>query len=40
MNYCDPEVPFTRITEHKHFAPWESHDATVIYREYCAWRGG
>jgi UDP-galactopyranose mutase len=34
MNYCDPEVPFTRITEHKHFAPWESHDATVIYREY------
>ncbi len=21
-----PDVPFTRITEHKHFAPWESHD--------------
>ena len=34
MNYCDPDVPFTRITEHKHFAPWESHDETVIYREY------
>lgn len=34
MNYPDPEVPFTRITEHKHFAPWEEHDATVCYREY------
>ena len=34
MNYCDPDVPFTRITEHKHFAPWESHEGTVIYREY------
>ena len=26
MNYGDPQVPYTRITEHKHFAPWESHD--------------
>ena len=34
MNYCDPDVPYTRITEHKHFAPWESHDGTVVYREY------
>ena len=34
MNYCDPDVPFTRITEHKHFAPWESHEGTVIYREF------
>ncbi|MFZ9954150.1 MAG: UDP-galactopyranose mutase [Ilumatobacteraceae bacterium] len=34
VNYCDAEVPFTRITEHKHFAPWESHDTSVIYREY------
>ena len=34
MNYCDPEVPYTRITEHKHFTPWESHEGTVIYREY------
>lgn len=33
MNYGDPEVPFTRITEHKHFAPWESHEGTVLYRE-------
>ena len=34
VNYCDAEVPYTRITEHKHFAPWEQHDRSVIYREY------
>jgi UDP-galactopyranose mutase len=34
MNYCDVDVPYTRITEHKHFAPWESHDATILYTEY------
>jgi UDP-galactopyranose mutase len=34
MNYCDEEVPFTRITEFKHFAPWEEHVDTVIFREF------
>ncbi|WP_298644492.1 UDP-galactopyranose mutase [uncultured Cardiobacterium sp.] len=34
MNYGDLDVPYTRITEHKHFAPWEKHDNTVCYREY------
>lgn len=34
MNYGDLEVPYTRITEHKHFAPWERHDRTIIYKEY------
>ncbi|MFT4013676.1 MAG: UDP-galactopyranose mutase [Paracoccus sp. (in: a-proteobacteria)] len=34
MNYGDREVPYTRITEHKHFSPWESHEGTVCYREY------
>jgi len=34
MNYADPEVPYTRITEHKHFAPWEQHDKSLCYREY------
>jgi UDP-galactopyranose mutase len=34
MNYGEAGVPFTRITEHKHFAPWESHDGSVLYREY------
>jgi UDP-galactopyranose mutase len=34
MNYCDNTVPYTRISEHKHFAPWESHARSVCYREY------
>jgi UDP-galactopyranose mutase len=34
MNYCDQAVPHTRITEHKHFAPWESHGSTVISEEF------
>ena len=34
MNYCDAEVPYTRITEHKHFAPWENHEGTTLYTEY------
>lgn len=34
MNYGDYEVPFTRIAEHKHFAPWESHDQTIAFREF------
>ncbi len=33
MNYCDPEVPYTRITEHKHFSPWEHHADTIVTRE-------
>ena len=34
MNYGDYEVPYTRITEHKHFAPWESHESTITFHEY------
>jgi UDP-galactopyranose mutase len=34
MNYAERSVPFTRITEHKHFAPWESHERTTIFREF------
>ncbi len=34
MNYGDPDVPYTRITEHKHFAPWETHQKTVTYHEF------
>ena len=34
MNYGDVDVPYTRITEHKHFAPWESHEGSVLYKEY------
>ena len=34
MNYGEVDVPYTRITEHKHFSPWESHDGSVCYREF------
>jgi UDP-galactopyranose mutase len=34
MNYCDRDIPYTRITEHKHFAPWETHEGSTIYTEY------
>lgn len=34
INYSDPNVPFTRITEHKHFTPWEKHDKTIYFKEY------
>lgn len=34
INYCDYEVPYTRITEHKHFSYWEPFEKTVCYREF------
>ncbi len=34
MNYGEVDVPWTRITEHKHFSPWESHEGSVMYREF------
>ena len=34
INYGDVDVPFTRISEHKHFSPWEAHDKTLIFKEY------
>ncbi|SLN69286.1 UDP-galactopyranose mutase precursor [Roseisalinus antarcticus] len=34
MNYGDRDVPWTRITEHRHFAPWESPEGSVLYREF------
>ncbi len=34
MNYGSVDVPYTRITEHKHFSPWESHQGSVCYKEY------
>lgn len=41
INYCDTEVPYTRITEHKHFSPWEKHAITdtICYREYSRYCG-
>lgn len=34
MNYGDLDIPYTRITEHKHFSPWETHENSICYREY------
>lgn len=34
MNYGDQSEAHTRITEHKHFAPWEEHELTTCYREF------
>ncbi|ASY64418.1 UDP-galactopyranose mutase [Sinorhizobium sojae CCBAU 05684] len=34
MNYGDAAIPYTRVTEHKHFSPWEEHSGSVCYREY------
>jgi UDP-galactopyranose mutase len=34
INYCEEKVEWTRVAEHKHFAPWEEHDKTVCFREY------
>jgi UDP-galactopyranose mutase len=36
LNYCDESTPFTRITEHKYFAPWEKDrfEETICYREF------
>ena len=34
INYCEPDIPFTRVHEHKHFTPWEEHEQTVYFKEY------
>lgn len=33
INYCDMSVPWTRITEHKHFTPWEEHAESLCFIE-------
>ncbi|WP_018687240.1 UDP-galactopyranose mutase [Ahrensia kielensis] len=39
MSYPDVEVPFTRITEHKHFTPWQSFNKTIVFHEYSHYCG-
>ena len=34
INYTELAVPFTRIHEHKHFTPWETHERTVAFAEF------
>jgi len=41
MNYPDSDVPFTRISEHKFFAPWEAVglSKTVAFKEFSRFCG-
>lgn len=34
INYSDISIPYTRVHEHKHFTPWETHEKTIYFREY------
>ncbi len=34
INYPELDPAYTRIHEHKHFTPWESHDLSVAFREF------
>jgi UDP-galactopyranose mutase len=34
VNFTDSSIPWTRIHEHKHFTPWESHERTLAFREF------
>jgi UDP-galactopyranose mutase len=34
INYGNEEVPYTRVHEHKHFTPWETHEETLYFKEY------
>ncbi|MDO6461491.1 UDP-galactopyranose mutase [Granulosicoccaceae sp. 1_MG-2023] len=34
MNYSDVDVPWTRVSEHKFFAPWETHQKTAVFKEF------
>lgn len=37
MSYPDEDVPYTRVTEHKHFTPWENHEKTIVFHEYSSY---
>ncbi len=34
INYPSMDVSHTRIHEHKHFAPWEEHEKTIVFTEF------
>jgi UDP-galactopyranose mutase len=34
INYPDMGEAYTRMVEHKHFAPWEEHEGTFVSTEY------
>jgi len=34
MNYGDKDIPYTRVSEHKYFTPWENHESTIYFKEF------
>ncbi len=34
INYTDETRPYTREHEHKHFSPWETHERSIVFREF------
>jgi len=34
INYTDMSEPHTRVIEHKHLMPWESHDESIVWKEF------
>jgi UDP-galactopyranose mutase len=34
INYPEEAAPYTRVHEHRHFAPWETHERSVGFREF------
>lgn len=34
INYGNQEIPYTRISEHKHFTSWEQHEKTIYFKEF------
>lgn len=41
LNYCDPDVPWTRVTDHKFFAPWslDETQGSLQFKEYSRFCG-
>lgn len=34
MNFCEEQIPHTRIIEHKHFEYWKNYDKTIYSKEF------
>lgn len=34
LNYADPDTPWTRVSEHRYFAPWDQVEGSIAFREY------
>lgn len=34
LNYTELDIPYTRSHEHKYFSPWETHQKSILLREF------